>query len=429
MSEKESLSMIKVGKALGSVLGSVRVLDSKKVELRASLDKVLAENVYAGSDIPPFPNSAMDGYALIASDTEGVSSTHPRRLRVVEDLKAGYVATRSLDEGEAIRIMTGAPLPQGADAVIMVEDTKKVQSLKLKVASEREGHKDEFVEILREVKPGENVRWAGEDLRKGALVIEKGKVIGPAEIGLLASLGMDKVETIRVPKIAILATGDELIEVDKALVPGKIRSSNSYTLYGQVLRCGGIPVDLGIVRDAREEIRTKIESGLGCDMLLTSGGVSVGDYDLVKDVLAELGTEMKFWKVAMKPGKPLAFGLIRGKPVFGLPGNPVSCMIIFEQFVRPAILKMSGRTRLNRPEVLAVLRENIKKKPGRKHFLRAWVELEDGQYRAKTTGPQGSGILRSMSLANGLMIIPEDAGEVKAGEKVRVQLLDQPEIE
>jgi len=421
--------MIKVGKALGSVLGSVRVLDSKKVELRASLDKVLAENVYAGSDIPPFPNSAMDGYALIASDTEGVSSTHPRRLRVVEDLKAGYVATRSLDEGEAIRIMTGAPLPQGADAVIMVEDTKKVQSLKLKVASEREGHKDEFVEILREVKPGENVRWAGEDLRKGALVIEKGKVIGPAEIGLLASLGMDKVETIRVPKIAILATGDELIEVDKALVPGKIRSSNSYTLYGQVLRCGGIPVDLGIVRDAREEIRTKIESGLGCDMLLTSGGVSVGDYDLVKDVLAELGTEMKFWKVAMKPGKPLAFGLIRGKPVFGLPGNPVSCMIIFEQFVRPAILKMSGRTRLNRPEVLAVLRENIKKKPGRKHFLRAWVELEDGQYRAKTTGPQGSGILRSMSLANGLMIIPEDAGEVKAGEKVRVQLLDQPEIE
>ena len=410
--------MIKVEEALKIILDSVNVLSNEKVELRVSLDKVLAEDVYAGLDIPPFHNSAMDGYALIASDTEGASSTHPRRLRVIEDLKAGYVATRPLGSGEAIRIMTGAPFPPGADAVIMVEETKV----------EGEEHKDEFVEILREVKPGENVRQAGEDIRKGEIVIEKGKVIGPAEIGMLASLGMDKVEVIRLPKVAILATGDELIKVNEALVPGKIRSSNSYTLYGQVLCCGGIPVDLGIVRDVREEIRTKIESGPGCDMLLTSGGVSVGDYDLVKDILAELGTEMKFWKVAMKPGKPLAFGLIRGKPVFGLPGNPVSCMVIFEQFVRPAILKMSGRIRLNRPEVLAILKEDIKKKPGRKHFLRAWVELKDGWYWVKTTGPQGSGILRSMSLANGLMIIPEDAGEVKAGEKVRVQLLDHPEM-
>ena len=277
--------MIKVEEALTIILDSVKVLGRRKVKLLDSLDKVLAEDIYADSDIPPFHNSAMDGYALIASDTEGSSSTYPRRLRVGEDLRAGYVATRPLGRGEAIRIMTGAPLPEGADAVIMVEETKKVEG-------RSEEHKGEFVEILREIRPGENIRRAGEDIRKGEPVLEEGKVVGPAEIGLLASLGMDKVPVIRAPEVAILATGDELIEVNEALVPGKIRSSNSYTLYGQVLRCGGIPVDLGIVKDIREEIRAGIESGLDYDMLLTSGGVSVGDYDLVKDVLAGLGMEI-----------------------------------------------------------------------------------------------------------------------------------------
>ncbi len=421
--------MTKVEEALTLVLDSVKVLDRKKVKLRDSLDKVLAEDIYANSDIPPFPNSAMDGYALIASDTGGSSATHPRRLRVVEDLRAGYVATRSLGRGEAIRIMTGAPLPEGADAVIMVEETKKLEGLRLKVAGESEKHKGEFVEVLREIRPGENIRRAGEDLRKGELAIKEGKVIGPAEIGLLASLGIGRVPVIRAPEVAILATGDELLEVNETLVPGKIRSSNNYTLYGQVLHCGGIAVDLGIVGDIREEIKARIESGLDYDMLLTSGGVSVGDYDLVKDVFVELGMEMRFRKVAMKPGKPSAFGLIRGKPVFGLPGNPVSSMVVFEQFVAPAILKMSGKTGPHKLEVLAILKEDINKEPGRKYFLRAWVEFKDGCYWAKTTGPQGSGILRSMSLANALIIIPERTGEIKAGEKVRVQLWDYPGTE
>jgi molybdopterin molybdotransferase len=322
--------------------------------------------------------------------------------------------------------MTGAPLPGGADAVIMVEETKKVEGLRLKVEGERDEPKDEFVEVLREIRPGENIRRAGGDIRKGELALEKGKVIGPAEIGLLASLGIDKAPVIRAPEVAILATGDELLEVNEALVPGKIRSSNSYTLYGQVLRYGGIPVDLGIVRDVREEIKAKVESGLDYDLLLTSGGVSVGDYDLVKDIFAGLGMEMKFRKIAMKPGKPSVFGLIRGKPVFGLPGNPVSSMVVFEQFVAPAILKMSGKTGPQKLEVSAILKEDINKQPGRRHFLRAWVEFKDGRYWAKTTGPQGSGILRSMSLANALMIIPEGTGEVKAGEEVRVQLWDYP---
>lgn len=416
------MPMTKVEEALTLVLDSIKVLGSKKVKLRASLDKVLAEDIYANSDIPPFPNSAMDGYALIASGTEGSSSPYPRRLRVIEEVRAGYVATRPLGPGEAIRIMTGAPLPEGADAVIMVEDTGEVEV-------ENEKPEGEFVEVLREIRPGENVRRAGEDIRKGEPVLEEGKVMGPAEIGLLASLGMDKVSVIRAPEVAILVTGDELLEVNEALVPGKIRSSNSYTLYGQVLHYGGIPVDLGIVKDIREEIRAGIESGLDYDMLLTSGGVSVGDYDLVKDVFVELGMEMRFRKVAMKPGKPSAFGLIRGKPVFGLPGNPVSSMVVFEQFVGPAILKMSGKTGLHKLEVIAILKEDINKEPGRRHFLRAWVEFKDGRYWAKTTGPQGSGILRSMSLANALMIIPEGTGKIKAGEKVCVQLWDYPGTE
>ena len=407
--------MIKVEEALEIILDNVCSLECESVSVLESLDRVLAEDVSSNEDIPPFDNSAMDGYAIIASDTEGASTSKPVILEVMEDLRAGYVASAEVKTGKAIRIMTGAPMPKGADSVVMVEDTKA------------EGSK---VNIFKELSPGTNVRKAGEDVKKGDVVIRHGTVIRPAEVGMFAALGRDKVTVVRQPRVAILATGDELVDIGEELSPGKIRNSNTYSLYAQVLKLHCVPIVLGIAKDIPEDVRKKMQDGLAsADVLLVSGGVSVGDYDLVKDILAEIGMDMKFWKVAMKPGKPLVFGIIDKKPVFGVPGNPVSSMISFEQFVRPSLLKMSGRTRLNKPIVRAILDQEIRKKPERKHFVRAWVKLVDGKYHATDTGPQGSGILRSMTLANGLIIVPEDATLIEAGTEVDVQLLDQPEAE
>ena len=407
--------MIKVEEALEIILNNVCSLECEGVSILESLDRVLAEDVSSNEDIPPFDNSAMDGYAIIAFDTEGTSTLKPVILEVIEDLRAGYVASAEVKTGKAIRIMTGAPMPKGTDAVVMVEDTKA------------EGSK---VNIFKEVSPGTNVRKAGEDVKKGDVVIRKGTVIRPAEVSMFAALGRAKVTVVRQPRVAILATGDELVNIGEKLSPGKIRNSNTYSLYAQVLKLNCVPIVLGIAKDVPEDVRKKMQDGLAsADVLIVSGGVSVGDYDLVKDALEELGMDMKFWKVAMKPGKPLIFGAIDKKPVFGVPGNPVSSMISFEQFVRPALLKMSGRTRLKKPIVRAILDQEIHNEPGRKHFVRAWVELVDGKYHATDTGPQGSGILRSMTLANGLIIVPEDATLIEAGTEVDVQLLEQPEVD
>ena len=300
----------------------------------------------------------------------------------------------------------------------------KIQNPKSKInpKSQIPNTKKGYVDILKEVKPGENIRRAGEGIKKGERILQKGTLLSSAHIGLLASLGKPRIKVIRRPRVAILATGDELINVDEKLKPGKLRSSNTYTLLGEVERCGGIPKNLGIAKDERAALKRKITNGLGCDILLTSGGVSVGDYDLVKDVLAEMGTDIKFWKVSMRPGKPLAFGTIKDMMVFGLPGNPVSSMISFELFVRPAILKMTGRS-LDREEVDAVLEEDIEKKSGIMYFIRAITKWENGSFHAALTGPQGSGILKSMALANSLIILPEDVENVKKGEKVKVRFL------
>lgn len=406
------LFMISVEEALNIILSEVKPLGLERVSLLESLGRVLAEAIYAAHLIPPKDNSAMDGYAVRAEDVIGASKDTPKVLRVTEDLPAGYIAKKEVKKGEAIRIMTGAPIPAGADAVVMLEDTK--------ILKDATG---EVVEVFYEVKKGENIRMAGEDVRPGDLVVKKGVVLSPGEVGMIASVGKAFINVYQRPRVSILATGDELVEVDEPLTEGKIINSNGYSLYAQVLSANCIPLNVGIARDNKKSLREKLTFALTGDVVVSSGGVSVGDYDYVKDVLKEMGTEMRFWKVAIKPGKPLAFGIISGKPTFGLPGNPVSSMIAFEEFVRPALLKMMGMENIYRKTVDAVLGEDIKKKPRRKHFIQSRIEEREGMFYAFPLKERGSGILSSMVKCQGLVCLNEDVIEAKAGDRVKVQIL------
>ncbi len=416
--------MISVEEALEKVLSYVEVLEPERKPVLDCLGQVLAEDVYSTIDIPPLDNSAMDGYALRAEDTRRASKSSPRYLVVVGEIAAGSMPTKEVRPGTAIRIMTGAPLPEGADAVVRFEDTDEVNR-------KSSGGDLSHIGILCQAEKGLNVRCRGEDIPRGDLILKKGKVLRPQEIGVLASLGCSTALVIRRPIVAILATGDELIDVDQPLAPGKIYDSNTYTIAAEVSRYGGIPKILGIGRDSIESLNEKIVEGLEADMLITSGGVSKGDYDIVKDVLAEHG-EVGFWTVCMKPGKPLAFGIIKkveGRrkkkvPHLGLPGNPVSTMITFEQFARPAMLKMMGKKMLAKPTIRAIIEDDIANTDGRRLFARVMVTKRGGQYHASLTGPQGSGILTSMAKANGLAIIPESSKGVKARDMVEVQMLD-----
>jgi molybdopterin molybdotransferase len=402
--------MVTVDEALEKILSHIHSLGFEKVSILDALGRVNAEDIRANRNIPPLDNSAMDGYALRFEDVQNASQEYPIRLEVIEDLPAGFISKKKIERGKAIRIMTGAPVPKGADTVIPVEETKK---------------EDKSVLIFKAFPRGEHIRESGEDVKKGDRVISKGDTIRPAEVGMLASVGRSFVSVYQRPLVAILCTGDELVDVDGELDEVKIISSNSYTLAAQVKDCGAIPLQLGIAKDLKEEIEEKLRQGIRADVLISSAGISVGDYDFVKDVMKNLGMKMVFWKVAMRPGQPLAFGTIGEKPVFGLPGNPVSSMISFEQFVRPSLLKMMGCRQLFRPALEAILKEEIKKTAGRRYFIRGSVSFEKGQYFVSTTGEQGSGILRSMVRANGLIVIPEDQEMVRAGEKVKVQLLDR----
>jgi len=410
--------MIKVKPALKIVLKNVSPIGAETVKITESLGRALAQDIRSDSDIPGFDNSAMDGYAVKSFDTVGAAKNKAIIFKVIGELRAGEVPKKILNRNEVMRIMTGATIPEGADSVIKAEDTRKIKIQKSKFKNK------EFIGILKETKSGENIRRAGEDIKRGELVIKKGTLLKSAHVGVLASLGKTNVRVTRKPKVAVLATGDEVVELNRKLAPGKLRNSNTYALCSQIINCGGVPKNLGIVKDQARALESRLKEALDCDLILTSGGVSVGEYDLVKFILAKMGTNIKFWQVAMRPGKPLVFGTIKGIPVFGLPGNPVSAMMSFEIFARPAILKMLGHDPGDKNEVAAVLQEDITKKKGLRYFIRAKTVWKDGIYLTRSTGPQGSGILKSMILANSLIIFPEEEGFVKKGSRVTVRFFD-----
>ena len=413
--------MLSVEEAFDRIIAAFSSLESESKPILDALGQSLAEDVFSPLNIPPTDNSAMDGYALRHEDVQAASPDNPVFLRVIGLIAAGQVPDRSVEPGTTLRIMTGAPTPEGCDTIVPFEDTDEVDR-------KARGDSMDEIGILVDQRRGTHVRPAGEDVKAGEKVLERGTVLRPSEIGVLASLGIEQVSVIRRPRIAILATGDELQTPGEAALPGHIYDSNSYGLAASVERYGGVPQMLGIARDNLEDMHSKLKEGLTADLLLTSAGVSKGDYDIVKDVLAERG-KVNFWSVRMRPAKPLAWGMLEGEgdrlvPHLGLPGNPVSAMVAFEEFARPAILRMLGRTDLAKPTVRAELEGPIINFDGRRVYARVRVTRRNGGYYANPTGPQGSNILTSMARANGLAICPEDLPRKEKGEMVEVKMLD-----
>jgi molybdopterin molybdotransferase len=395
--------------ALARILAGVPTVPVVEAPILDALGLMLAEDIAADRDVPPFRNSAMDGYAVRGDDV----TTAPVRLRVVGEVAAGGFPDRSVGPGEAMRIMTGAPIPDGADTVVRVEDTDNASDV---------------VTITAATPKGLSTRPAGEDLRKGETILTKGTVLRAAEIGLLASVGRARVRVRKRPRVAVFSTGDEIVDLDAPLERGQIHDSNRYTLASAIRAAGAEPWVRGIVRDSPDALRAALREGIAADAIVTSGGVSVGDHDHLKPVLSELGT-IDFWAIAIRPGRPLAFGELkdgeRRVPIFGLPGNTVSALLTFEIFVRPALLRMQGRENVARPRAKATLLEPVDKVGSLRLFARGIYDADAGTVRL--TGPQGSGILRSMSLANCLIDLPVGPSRIEKGEQVDVILTEQPE--
>lgn len=385
-----------------------------RVPLDDALDCVLAEDVVSPINIPFHTNSAMDGYAVRAADVRAVTGTRAVRLRVVEQIAAGAFPSRAIEAGECVRIFTGAPLPDGADTVIRQEDTDQGT---------------EVVAILRAGAVGSNLRQAGEDIRAGATVLRAGQALGPSELGVLASLATAHPLVHRRPRVAILGGGDEIVDVDQPdeiLSGRKVANSNSHTLAALVRQAGGEPVNLGIARDTPESLRAKLAPALDCDFLITSAGISVGEHDHLRAVLEELGTDIKFWRLRIRPGGPVAFGMLGSLPWLGLPGNPVSAVVTFELFARPAIRKMRGHALPFRRGVTVTVAEPVSLGPTLQHFLRAVVTETGNGLEARLAGPQGSGILTSMVRANALLMIPEGQHETPVGTSAFALRFDEP---
>ena len=397
--------MISIDEAIDAVLGAVRPLAAESVPLLEALGRATATEVVSPERVPGFDNSAMDGFAVRGAELEAGR----RDFRVTVDIPAGLWFAETIGAGDAAKIMTGAPMPAGVDTVVPVELTAQ---------------RGDTVTLHESVRPGANVRRAGEDVAAGDILIPRGARLGPAEIGLLASVGYESVSVARRPRVAILATGSELLPPGSPPAPGHIRNSNSFTAYGQVLGASAEPVLLGIARDDLDETRRLMAVALEHDVVLTSGGVSVGEYDFVKQVQDELGVKRAFWGVATKPGKPLAFGTRGGTLVFGVPGNPVAAMVSFEMYVRPALLALQGRGDLYRPYVYAAAEETVKRTKDRTEARRCRLVHRDQGWGFTTTGPQGSGILRSMALAEGLAMIPPGHPGAEPGEQFLVVLLE-----
>jgi len=395
--------------ALARILSGVPALPAVSVPLLDALGLVLAEDVSADRDVPPFRNSAMDGYAVRADDV----ARAPAQLRVVGEIAAGGFPDRAIGRGEAMRIMTGAPMPDGADTVVRVEDTD---------------NRSDVVTITAATPKGLSVRQVGEDLRKGETILTSGTVLRAAEIGLLASVGKAMVRVFKRARVAVLSTGDEIVDVDAPIARGQIRDANRYSLASAIRAAGAEPWVRGIVRDTPDALRAALREAMSADVIVTSGGVSVGDHDHLKPVLSELGS-IDFWAIAIRPGRPLAFGELRDGerrvPIFGLPGNTVSSLLTFELFVRPALLRMQGRRNVTRPRVRARLLEPVDKIKSLRFFARGIYDAD--AWTVTTTGPQGSGILRSMSLANCLIDLAEGRERYEAGETVELILTELPE--
>ncbi len=406
--------MLTVAEASERILAEIKPLDTEIVPLRQALGRVLAEDISATVTMPPWSNSSMDGYAVRSADITPVMSGEPVKLRVVATIAAGEFAPRALKRGEAMRIMTGAPVPEGADSVIRKEDTDGGQS-KVEVRDARDVWK--------------NIRPAGEDFQRGDVLAKRGAPIKAAVIGVLASTGISQVQTFRRPRVAIISSGDELVDLDDfdEVEKGKrIVSTNSYTLEALSRLAGGVPIDLGIAADTKASLRRKLQGAADADLILTSAGVSVGDLDHTREVFESLGGKMKFWKVRMRPGAPLAFGMLNDVPWLGLSGNPVSAMVSFELFVRPALRKMQGHAALFRRTVTVTVEEEVKIAAKLTHFLRAIVTRnQDGTLTARLTGLQSSGILTSMVKANALLIVPETSPRVAKGSQLKALMLDQ----
>ena len=402
--------MTDINEALDFVLDSIRPLPAEEVPLLEALGRATASAIVSTEPVPSFDNSAMDGYAVRGAELEAGR----REFRVVVDIPAGRWVGEAVGEGAAAKIMTGAPVPPGVDTVVPVELTEQ--------------NGDRLI-VHKSVPAGANVRRAAEDIAPGDVLLERGALLAPADIGLLASVGQRSVLVTRRPRVAILATGSELVPLGQPLGPGQIRNSNSATAYGQVLAAAGDPLLLGIAPDDLTATRRLIGAALDQDVVITSGGVSVGEYDFVKQVQDELGVERRFWGVTMKPGKPLTFGTRGDTLVFGVPGNPVAAMVCFELYIRPALLALQGRQDLYRPYVYAAAEEPMKASRRRTELRRCRLVHRRRGWGCTTTGPQGSGILRSMAQADGLVVVPPEHAKVAPGEEFLVMLLDGRAVE
>ena len=406
--------MLTVVEASERILAEIQQLDVESVPLRRALGRVCAEDIAAKVTMPPWSNSSMDGYAVRSADITPVMSGEPVKLRVVATIEAGQFASRRLKRGEAMRIMTGAPVPAGADSVIRKEHTDGGSA---------------NVEIRDATDVWKNIRPAGEDFHAGDLLARRGAPVKPALIGVLASSGVSEVKAFKRPRVAIISSGNELVDIDdfdEVVAQRRIVSSNSYTLDALTRVAGGLPVDLGIAADTKASLKRKLESARDCDLILTSAGVSVGDLDYTRDVFAALGGEQRFWRVKMRPGAPLAFGMLDDVPWLGVSGNPVSAMVSFELFVRPVLRKMQGHSALFRRTVMVTVEEDVKIGANLTHFLRAVVARDgDGVLVARLTGLQSSGVLTSMVKANALLIVPGDSPKVAKGSQLKALMLDQ----
>jgi molybdopterin molybdotransferase len=408
--------LLSVDKALEQILSGITALEPEYVEMVDVLGRVLAEDIVADYDLPPFPNSSMDGFAVKAYDLRDASRESPVRLSIVGDIPAGSVPAVQIESGQAARIMTGAQMPIGADAVIPVESTDAVWTPGVNDPLPR------TVQVFRSLKSGDYVRPAGEDIQTGTRILHAGRILQAADIGVLAALGRTQVRVIRRPKVAILSTGDELVEVDEPLTPGKIRNTNSYTLAALVKTYGALPIRIPTARDTFEDVHSRFVEALDHqpDIILSSAGVSVGAFDAVRAVIEQLGI-ISFWRVNLRPGKPVAYGNIQGIPFLGLPGNPVSAMVTFDVFVRPILLRMGQRPETIRTITVSV-GEDISS-DGRRSYLRVKLNNQNGRWIASLTGTQSSSALSSMVKADGLLIIPEGCTQVNKGMELSVRLL------